>query len=180
MAGGMSVFALYPVEQRWWSFTDHAAVLSVMARLTPSRVLEFGPGSSTLALIEGGATRIDTCEDKPEWANVYEARLRARFPDVVRIIRYDWSAPLSITEVDDQRYDLALIDGPRETGRRQAVIAYALERCAAVLVPTEDANPEDAGLRQTVRDLAAQVQRSVEIWDTGPLSGGFALVGGPC
>lgn len=176
----MSAFALYPVAQHWWSFSDHAAVLSVMERLKPARVLEFGPGSSTLALVEGGATRIDTCEDDPKWAAVYEERLQRRFPSVVRIIRYDWSGLLSITEVDDERYDLALIDGPRDTERRPSVIAYALERCAAVLVPTEDANPEDAGLRQIVLDLAAAARRSVEVWDTGPLSGGFALIGGPC
>lgn len=170
-------FALYPEEQHWWSFCDYAAVLDVTRRLQPKTVLEFGPGSSTLALIEGGAQQIDTCEDAPDWAEVYETRLQDRFPTdafraTVCVHRYTWADPLTIDGLDGCRWDLALIDGPRGVERRPAAVRYALERCAAVLVPTEDANPS---FRGTLRDLADELGWHLAITETGPLQGGFAL-----
>lgn len=174
----MSPFRLYPDEQSWWSFADYQAVLDVMARLRPDTVLEFGPGSSTLALIEGGATRIDTCEDDRIWYDVYEPRLARRFPAIVRLHRYVWSDPLRIPALDDQRYDLALIDGPFNTPRRPAVLEYALARCAAVLMPTEEYKTAPM-LRPLITAIAANTGRSLEIVETGPLSGAFALIGGP-
>lgn len=169
-------FALYPEEQHWWSFNDYGAVLDVTARLKPKRVVEFGPGSSTLALIEGGAKHIDTCEDAADWFEVYEERLAKRFPAIVHIHRYTVADPLSIPALDHQKYDLALIDGPLGTLARPAVIAWCLARCKAVLVPTEDLKPADAGLRPAITRLAEEFGRSIEWMETGPLSGGFALM----
>lgn len=174
-----SPFVLYPEEQRWWSFQDYAAVLGIMERLRPRRVLEFGPGSSTLALIEGGAAHIDTCEDRQEWADVWQERLVRRFREVVHLRRYHWTDPVSITAIDGERYDLALIDGPFGTPQRPAAIAYALARCTYVLAPTEDYQTENAGLRASIHRMALDAGRPVEFYETGPLSGGFALVG-PC
>lgn len=167
----MRSFRLYTEEQHWWSFNDYGAVLDVMQQLKPARVLEFGPGSSTLALVEGGAQHIDTCEDAPDWAAVYEERLVARFPDVVRLHRYTFGYPLTIPAVDSQLYDLALIDGPRNREYRAAVVVYALERCRAVLVPTEDAQS-----RMTLEAIARAHGWHITIEETGPLAGGFALL----
>jgi hypothetical protein len=172
----MNEFELYPVERHWWSFNDYRAVLDTMRALKPSRVLEFGPGSSTLALIEGGATHIDTCEDDPDWAGVYEERLQAKYPEVVTLHRYAWHEPLAIKAIDAQTYDLALIDGPLGTNRRPAVVAYCLDRCRAVLAPTEDGNP---GFRLELRRIAEARGLTLEIRETGPLSGGFALLTQP-
>lgn len=176
----ISPFKLYPVEQHWWSYADYAAVLAVMRERKPARVLEFGPGSSTLALIEGGATHIDTCEDKSSWAEVYRERLQDRFPGVVTLRGYVWQVPLSVMGVDDQRYDLALIDGPHTTPRRPMVIEYCLQRCDAVLLPTEDWDGErrlpDAPLPKACAELAEKYGRTLTITETGPLSGGFALL----
>jgi hypothetical protein len=166
-------FALYPEERHWWSFNDHRAVLDTMRELRPARVLEFGPGSSTLALIEGGAAHIDTCEDDPDWASVYEERLQGKYPDVVTIRRYTWAEPLFIQAIDEQTYDLALIDGPLGTNRRPAVVEYCLDRCRAVLAPTEDGNP---AFRPAIIAIAAARGLEVTIRETGPLSGGFALL----
>lgn len=166
-------FELYPEERHWWSFSDYGHVLDTVRALGAKRVLEFGPGSSTLALIEGGATTIDTCEDDPDWAQVYEERLQAKYPQIVRVHRFTLAEPLSIPKVDDRRYDLALVDGPLGTNSRPVVIRYALERCAAVLVPTEDLNRD---FRNTLRDIAASSGWDIAITDTGPLSGGFALM----
>lgn len=174
-------FALYPEEKHWWSFADYGAVLDVMARLQPNRVLEFGPGSSTLALLEGGASHIDTCEDDPIWAATYEERLVPKFPGRVFLHRYTWTDPLAIASIDDQRYDLALIDGPRddqsdgpEGSMRLAVIRYALERCKAVLVPTE--GRDLAPVRALFDAVAAGRGQQFEVMETGPLATAFALL----
>jgi hypothetical protein len=170
-------FRLYPEERHWWSFADYGAVLDVMQRLKPKRVLEFGPGSSTLALIEGGATRIDTCEDDRDWQSVYEERLQAVYPDIVTVVPYTWSDPIQVPALSRRRYDLALIDGPYTSEKRPAVIEYALNRSAAVLVPTEDDGRAQSGfLRPVIAHLAEKYQRTVEFMETGPLSGGFALL----
>ena len=165
-------FKLYPEEQHWWSFQDYQAVLNTMERLQPKQVLEFGPGSSTLALIEGGAAHIDTCEDAEDWAKVYEERLQGKYPEIVKLHRYTWSDPLSIPAIDLQQYDLALVDGPLGTDRRPTVVRYCLERCRAVLAPTEDRNRT---FRATLQQIAGEYNWNIHITETGPLSGGFAL-----
>jgi hypothetical protein len=165
-------FALYPEERHWWSFNDYGHVLDTVRALGAKRILEFGPGSSTLALIEGGATTIDTCEDQPDWAEVYEERLAGKYPGV-RVHRFTLAPALSIPAIDAERYDLALIDGPRSTERRGPAIRYALARCAAVLLPTEDRNRHFRGEIQAIAD---ELGWAMVVTDTGPLSGGFALL----
>ena len=165
----MSEFRLYPQEQHFWSFNDYRTVVAVTRRLKPWRVLEFGPGWSTLALIEGGAVQIDACEDDAHWAAVNRERLVGRYPHVA-LHAYEWADEIAIAGVDDRRYDLALIDGPAEISRRPAVIRYCLARCAAVLVALETS---DGTLLRTVCE---SVGPSVEIIESGPLAGAFALV----
>jgi hypothetical protein len=166
-------FKLYPEERHWWSMSDYGAVVAVMRRLQPKRVLEFGPGSSTLALIEGGAEHIHTLEDQPDWADVHETRLQAKFPDIVHLHRYTWAEPLTIPPVDGEHFDLALIDGPLGTDRRGEAVRYALARSRAVLAPTETKNPQ---VLEDLKRLAAEVGADMQVWETGPLSGGFALL----
>ena len=167
-------FALYPQEQRWWTFEDYQTVLEVMRRLEAKKILEFGPGSSTLALIEGGAASIDTCEDNDDWAQVYKTRLVDRFPAIVRMQRYEWSETISIPAIDAESYDMTLIDGPRGTPARPAVLRYALPRSTWVLMPTEEYETR-AWLRPIIVELAAG--RPVEFIESGRGSGAFALVG---
>lgn len=177
---GPGSFALYPQEARWWSFNDYRAVLDVMAELTPVTVLEFGPGSSTLALIEGGAKEVHTCEDNPDWAKVYDERLVKKYPGIVHLHRYTWSEDISVPGVDHLRFDLALIDGPFTTPKRPPAIRYAMERSNAVLVPTEDeGRAHDSFLKPILLGLASEYRWSIRLWRTGPLSGGFALLERP-
>lgn len=167
----MSEFALYPEERHWWSFNDYRAVLDVVRRLQPATVLEFGPGSSTLALIEGGAGRIDACEDDPKWMALHRQRTFGRYRQV-RPCLYKLTDPLSIPAIDGNRYDLALIDGPRNTIDRKIVIPYCLERCAKVLLPLECPHGETM-LTEFVFGLNPT---SIETMETGPLAGVFALI----
>lgn len=170
----MSRFRLYQTEQHWWSFADYAAVLEVMDRIPHRSVLEFGPGSSTLALIEGGALQVDSCEDDAKWLHLYLERIQRRFPTVVTLRPYEWSEPLIVPGLAE-RYDMALIDGPRNTERRPEVIEFALARCDAVLVPLEESG-DTPYLRPAVHALAARHGRQLEITATGPLAGSFALL----
>lgn len=173
-------FRLYPTERHWWSFNDYAAVVDMVRDLKPATVLEFGPGSSTLALIEGGARIIDSLETDPHWLDVHQRGLAA-FPQVA-LHPYTWSKPLTIPGIDHKAYDFALIDGPPETIGRPTCIAYAIERCAAVFVPLEE-TPHDAGagfLRPVVAMLAGDYGRRLKIFEgTGPLAGAFALLTSP-
>lgn len=167
-------FRLYPAEQHWWSFNDYGVVVDLVRKLKPQRVLEFGPGSSTLALIEGGADWIDSCEDDPHWFATHIERLEDRFPQFVALRPYNYGRPLFVPTVQGCRYDLGLIDGPADTAKRPAIIDYALERCDAVLVPLEEASTNDHLLRDYVRCMP---NVSVEwIENTGPLAGAFALI----
>lgn len=118
-------FRLFPVERRWWSFADYDALLSIVERVQPKRVLEFGPGSSTLALVEGGA-QVITCEDDPTWITAFRKDLA---PHAVTMLLYVHREPLTMAAVDGQRFDLGFIDGPRNTDTRGVEIRYAAERC---------------------------------------------------
>lgn len=165
-------FSLYPEERHWWSFSDYAAVMSVTRELNAQRVLEFGPGSSTLSLIEGGACVIDTCEDDPDWFVAHGGLVRAA--PLIALHAYQWADPLRIPSLSDNRYDLALIDGPLQIERRGAVIRFCAERSRSLLVPLEDSEPNN--LRQVVESLG----RPVKYIASGPLAGTFALVGPAC
>lgn len=170
-------FALYPREEHFCSFADYGAILDTVARLGARRVLEFGPGRSTLAIIEGGATHIDTVEDDPAWFTVWDNRLQRRFPDVVHLRAYHWQDPLRILGVDGETYDLGIVDGPLRTELRPIAIRYALARCRRVLVPLEETEPGHVFLRPIVERLAADQGRTLHITPTGPLAGAYALVG---
>lgn len=175
-----SEFRLFPEERHFWSFNDYRAVVDVVRKLGARRVLEFGPGSSTLALIEGGADKIDCCEDDPAWFTVYKERLQDVYPDIVTLHPYHWQDPLRVAGITGRWYDLALIDGPFGTPHRPAAIEYALQRSFAVLAPTEEwrdgrAEPE-LGLRSEIARIAQRHNHKVEIMETGPLSGAFALI----
>lgn len=169
-------FELYPAEKHWWSYADYGAVLGTVRALAPRTVLEFGPGSSTLALVEGGARSIDALEDDPTWLAVHRNRLGRKFAGLVELHAFTWADPLTIPTIDARRYDLALIDGPFDTPRRPAVLEYCLQRCRAVLIPTEDHKVKSPPLRPHIERLAGVFDASVEIVETGPLSGAFALL----
>jgi hypothetical protein len=173
------IFKLYPEERHWWSMADYGAVLDVVTRLQAKRIIEFGPGSSTLALIEGGATRIDTLEDLDEWYDVYRQRLEALFPAVVHLHRYTWSDPLTIAPVDPP-YDLAFIDGPRTTMNRPAVMRWCVDHAKAILAPVEEQVSGTGALRPHFEAIAAAAGWTLEYFETGPLSGAFALMRPPC
>lgn len=166
-------FQMYPEEKHFWSFNDYGAVLDAMHRFdVRGRVLEFGPGSSTLALLEGGASWIVAYEDDPHWLAHYERTIVEKHAEVI-LLKYDWRDPLDIW--DQSLYSFALIDGPAETARRPACIEFAIKRSAIVMVALE-CNEGSTLMRDTCIRLAEQHRRAIEIMETGPLAGAFALL----
>lgn len=157
----------------FWGEGDQATVLAVTTRLRPNRVLEFGPGFSTLALLDGGARYIDCCEDRADWRDVWQERLRG-YSDRLRFIDYAWSDSIIIPELAGNSYDLALVDAPFDTTIRRPVIEYCLDRCAAVLVPLEVMHGD--GLRRIVIALTEERGLKIELLESGPVAGGFALL----
>lgn len=129
----MRTFRLFPTDYSWWTFVDYDSLLTAVERFQPATALEFGPGGSTLALIEGGASEIHTCEDDADWAEVYRTRVASRYPGIVRLHRYEPRDPLSIPALDHKRFDLAFIDGPKRTPTREPAIRYAQARADVVL-----------------------------------------------
>lgn len=173
-------FKLYPKEVRWCSFGDYGAILDITARLEARTVVEFGPGSSTLALIEGGATGIVCCEDNPDWFRVYHERLERKFQGVVSMLAYTWSDPLVIPELEGRRFDMALIDGPHGTLNRPAVVEWCVSRADVVVVPTEDVAYGRSALRPHISRIAEAAGRPVEWMDApGSLAGCYAVLGRP-
>lgn len=171
-------FELYPEERHFCSFADYATVLDATRRLTPARVLEFGPGWSTLALVEGGARQIDALEDDPHWLGVARERLAAH-ADVVRLLLYGWRDGAPVLPLDPgARYDLLVIDGPADVRRRPAVLEVALPHCSHALVALET----DSGsiMADAVHEQASRSGRAVERHETGPLAGAYALIGPEC
>ena len=173
----MTAFRLYPQEQHWCSFADYGAILDVARRVSARRVLEIGPGNSTLALIEAGATTIDACEDDPHYFALWYQRLERRFPEIVRLHPFETNDTM-IPAVHDGGYDLALIDGPRETELRPGWIRYAADRARYVLVPLECLGTDI--LARFVPALAAELGRPYERTETGPLAGAYGLIGPKC
>lgn len=120
---------LYPSDgAAWWSRADHENLLEGLARFRPKRVLEFGPGTSTLTLIEGGAEQIESYEDDPAWADVYRVRFAVKYPQVT-IHAYQ---PRTVPDVGTG-FDLAFVDGPKHSSTRGPYLECARRAAAVVL-----------------------------------------------
>lgn len=169
-------FKLYPQEVRWCSFGDYGAIMDITAALKAQTVVEFGPGSSTLALIEAGATRIVCCEDDPKWFAVYHERLEKKYP-AVTMLAYTWSDPVSIPGLEGHRFDMALVDGPHGTLNRPAVIEWCVDHADVVVVATEDVAYGRSALRPHISRIAEASGRVVEWMDApGSLAGCYAVM----
>lgn len=165
--------SLYPEGAHWCSRADYDVVLNTAKRLNAKRVLEFGPGTTTLALIEAGVEHIDACEDDEHWFGVWSERL-AKYP-AVHMHMYQLRHGMTIPGVSGW-YDLAVIDGPKETRRRDVSIFFAMVRATNVIVALEEHDAEPYLRRVIERN---RVNRSVEIIESGPLAGAYALIGPP-
>jgi hypothetical protein len=187
-AGG---FRLYPTERHWWSFRDYEAVLAACERTRAAvtetegwtggmTALEFGPGSSTLALVEGGCASVDCLEDDPRWHAVYLRRTQAEVGALARVSvhLYRHADPVAHPPTDGLRYDVGHVDGPLGSENRGPSVRYCVDRCRVTLVDLED-----WGCRSPTRShVDAAVQEygmRLEVVDVGRHMGHLAVLTHP-
>lgn len=107
-------FALYPDERNIFRFAEYGALLEAVRGC--DSVLEFGPGVSTLALIEAGCGRIVTCEYDPVWLG----RAKQMFVDYpqVQVLPYAnrWE---DLIPGLAGGFDIAFVDSPVGEGSRR-------------------------------------------------------------
>lgn len=169
----MRTFRLYPHEQHWWSFADYEGLLAITERIKPRRVLEFGPGSSTLALIEGGAEIVYSCEDDRKWLDTYCGRF-VKHP--VALYDYVWSDPLVVPGLKDYpKFDMSFIDGPRDTRKRVAVLEYCIAHSAVVVCPAEGPMP-NSFMANAAERITKERGLNLEWVTTGPLTYAMGII----
>lgn len=103
------MFKLYTAQQHTFPFADYGLLME-LAKDAKS-VLEFGPGISTLALIEAGVGKIVTLEHDPEWFDVAVAKFK-EYPQVT-VGHYADEVPVTADKIADQEFDLAFVDSPK-------------------------------------------------------------------
>lgn len=103
-------FRLYKHERSVFSFDDYGALISEIRRVAAKKVLEFGPGISTLALVEAGCSEITTLEYQARWMAIAKDRLR--FYPKVHLMPYENTAEIKVPTLDEKSFDLIFVDSP--------------------------------------------------------------------
>jgi predicted O-methyltransferase YrrM len=144
----------------WQIEAADMAILTKIVRVTrPKRVLEFGPGRSTLLFL-ANCCEVDSMEYDPAAFD----RERALFDGLSGVRLHRHGRPI-LAPLPHTRYDLALVDGPSSRlyadHTRLDAMRFALERSDLVLL--HDA--KRPGEKQTIETLA-RAGYMVEIVDT--------------
>jgi hypothetical protein len=101
------VFKLYKEQQNTFPFVDYGMLLREVAGAKSA--LEFGPGISTLALIEAGVGRIVTLEHDPIWF----VKAKEKFKDYPQVeVRPYKDEPVVEADVEGE-FDIAFVDSPK-------------------------------------------------------------------
>jgi hypothetical protein len=100
-------YELYKEDSLTFQFKDYGILLN--AAKGAKSALEFGPGSSTLALIEAGVPKIVTCEYDPGWREIAKEKF-AQYPQVTVIPFLD--EPEAKADIEGE-FDLAFVDSPK-------------------------------------------------------------------
>jgi hypothetical protein len=103
------MFKLYTEQQPSFYFSDYALLMQQVKDLGAKSCLEFGPGASTLALIEAGLETIVTLEHCDEWFDTAVEKLKD-YPQVT-VGRYQ-DEPEVIADVVGV-FDMAFVDSPK-------------------------------------------------------------------
>jgi hypothetical protein len=124
------VYKLYKKERSTLHFADYGEIMSAVAGM--KSVLEFGPGLTTLALIEAGVPKIVSLESDPEWLEKQREELKA-YPQV-ELHSFEDEVPVRIN-AELGKFDLALVDSPagfshKVTGRKPRKIHPGMSDCS--------------------------------------------------
>jgi hypothetical protein len=123
------MFDLFRTEQAVFTFDDYAALMGAVRGM--KRVLEFGPGASTLAMIEAGVEHIVSAECNPRW----EAAAKERLKDYVdagrvEIVQFTNTVPVTFRPNVEGPFDLVFVDSPVGIEARSAVRHRGQENCS--------------------------------------------------
>lgn len=156
------MFRLYAQERAIFTFDDYQALMDECHRLGAHSALEFGPGASTLALVEAGLDRIVTLEHDPKWRAIATERCAAH--PQVRVLAYSNARTIDPKLLAGEALDLAFVDSPvgiearsaqrfpgQENCSRLNTTLFALDRAPVALL--HDA--KRPGERETLRRVAA-------------------------
>lgn len=92
-------------------FDDERELRRIVAEHNVKRVLEFGPGVSTRIFLNAGVEHITSCEHDSKWLAIADHRYAGN--DKVRVLRYQNTPEVSVSELDGQQFDLAFVDSPQ-------------------------------------------------------------------
>lgn len=151
-----SPYLLYKVEQAIMPFDDYGAIVSECRRIGAETAIEFGPGSTTLALFEGGCRSVISYEYDPMWIDKSLARIGPVKPENVEWeIRKFENVP--VIELDCPRVDIAVVDSPIGVESRRHVshpgqkglsryntLKFALTKSDCVLIHDAERKAEQA------------------------------------
>lgn len=123
------MFELFREERAVFTFDDYAAVMGAVRGV--KRVMEFGPGASTLAMIEAGVEHIVSAECSSLW----EAKARVSLQEYidagrVEIIRFTNTVPVTFSQEVEGPFDLVFVDSPVGIEARSAVRHKGQENCS--------------------------------------------------
>jgi hypothetical protein len=169
----IGVFRLYKREQSVFTFDDYAVLLTEAKRVNAMRVLEFGPGNSTLAWIEAGCDEIVSLEHNQKWMAVAKDKLSGMHPDL-RLLSYKNAPEIEVSGLSGT-FDLAFVDSPpgvdlksgtrfpgQENCSRFNTLSFAL-KCAPVVLLHDAKRPGEQETLKRIRDYGSY---DIQIIDT--------------
>jgi tRNA A58 N-methylase Trm61 len=123
------MFELFREERAVFTFDDYAAVMGAVRGM--KRIMEFGPGASTLAMIEAGVEHIVSAECDPKWEAAASERLR-EYIDAkrVEIVRFTNTVPVTFSPEVEGPFDLVFVDSPVGIEARSAVRHIGQTNCS--------------------------------------------------
>jgi hypothetical protein len=122
------MFQLYREQSRIFEFDDYGALLGECQRVGARNILEFGPGISTLALIESGAERVVTCEYQDRWLASAQELLKGH--PQVSVHRYHNEIDVRVSGLaSGKEFDFAFVDSPLGSPSRNVIRHPGQEEC---------------------------------------------------
>lgn len=123
-----AMFRLYKREHSVFAFEDYAVLLKEVRRINADRVLEFGPGNSTLAWIEADCDEIISLEHNEIWLARAKEKLAGYLN--VHLFRYRNAPEIKVAELNGKTFDLAFVDSPQGIDLKNAVRFPGQENCS--------------------------------------------------
>lgn len=122
------MFRLYKREQSVLTFEDYAILIGEAKRTNAKRILEFGPGNSTLAWIEAGCDSIVSLEHNARWMETAKTKLGQYLN--VQLKFYKNTPEITLPELNGKTFDLAFVDSPPGVDLKSGTRFSGQENCS--------------------------------------------------